>query len=251
MRQLLPQPAEVDVADCYSTDLRPGPEGRPWVLANMIESIDGAATLEGTSAGLGGPGDRRAFAAIRAVADVILVAAGTARAESYNAPQTSPDQQQRRRNREQDPFPRLCVLTARLDLDPEAPLFHPGDDRPPALVATIAGADPGRRTALSTVAEVLVVGDGRVDLSELLSLLGAMGTDVVLCEGGPSLIGQLVALDLVDELCVSVSPLVVGSDSRRIATGPPGLPSRAMTLQRILEADGMLLLRYVRDRSRP
>jgi 5-amino-6-(5-phosphoribosylamino)uracil reductase len=128
MRQLLPAATDVDPAAAYAADLRPAPADRPWVLINMITSVDGATAVEGVSGGLGGPADKEVFRAIRGVADVIVVAAGTLRAEHYrpvqvrarsatpDSPGTAPD--------------RLAVVTARFDLDPTAAVFAESDPSP-------------------------------------------------------------------------------------------------------------------------
>lgn len=255
VRQLLPVPTgagqlEVDPIECYASDAHPRPPDRPWVLTNMVSSADGAATSMGTSGGLGSAADKAAFGAIRAVADVILVAAGTVRAERYRAAQTPPHQQQRRRDRGQSVHPRFCVLSAGLDLDPTAGLFNSGDDRPPPLVATTSRAPADRRRQLEAVAEVVAFGQERVELHPLLQhLADVWGAGVVLCEGGPSLIGQLVAEDLIDEFCLTVSPMAVGGPATRIAHASVDQAGRPLHLDRVLEADGLLLLRYHRDRS--
>jgi 5-amino-6-(5-phosphoribosylamino)uracil reductase len=222
VRLLFPNPAdEVDVAALYAAADRPR---SPWVLVNMISTVDGATAIAGKSGGLGGPADKAVFAAIRSVADVILVGAGTVRAENYG------------------PDARLAIVTASLDLEPDARVFT-GDTRP--LVLTSSDADPARRAALASVANVVDVNDGRrVDLRAALAHLEG----VVLCEGGPSLNGQLVADDLVDELCLSLSPLLAAGDSPRVAHGAGANEPRELHLAHALEEDGLLFLRYVRSR---
>src|SRR5205823_11342695 len=132
VRQLFPIPMDdVDPAASYAADDRTGPR---WVLVNMITTVDGATTVAGRSGGLGGPADKRVFAAIRSVADVILVGAGTVRAENYG-----PDR-------------RLAIVTASLDLEPDARVFT--GDVPPTVLTT-SDADPGRRTALAGVANIV------------------------------------------------------------------------------------------------
>ncbi len=213
MRQLLPDLLEdVDVDALYAGDAREGPVDRPWVMSNMISSIDGAAAIDGASGALGGPGDKAVFSALRSVADVVLAAAGTVRAEHYRPPQTTAAQQAGRVARGQQPFPRIAVVSGRLDLDYTAPLFAPDSPSRP-IVITGTRPSPEQLGRASEVAEVIVAGADRVDLGEALRRLGALGARVVLCEGGPSLIGQLVADDLVDESCLTISPLLVGGDA--------------------------------------
>lgn len=243
VRQLLPDPRpSVDVEDVYAADARaPGPD-RPWVLLNMVAGVDGATAVGGRSGDLGGPGDRLVFGALRGVPDVILVAAGTVRAEDYGPPRPSTAQQARRAARGQQPFPRIAIVTSRLDLALDRPLFTDSPTKP--IVITDANADAARVAAVREVAEVLVCGDRRVDLRAAITALRPYA-GVVLCEGGPSLNGELVAADLVDEICLSVGPTLVGGESARIVHGPEITPV-PLVLQRVLEHDGALFLRYTR-----
>jgi riboflavin biosynthesis pyrimidine reductase len=255
MRQLLPSVAGAgtgaddldvdDLAERYGADERSRPDGRPWVLANMIASADGAAHLDGRTGGMAGPADRAAFTAIRGVADVIVAAAGTVRAENYRPPRAPAEAVARgRQARGQAPRPRLAVVTRRMDLDPDAAIFSDPDQRP--LVFTGATADPDRRAAIAEVADVVELGGDGVDLVAMVAWLGEHGARVVLTEGGPSLLGQLVAQDLVDELCLTLAPLLVAGRAERIAHTPDDAVPSTLTLDRVLEADGELLLRYVR-----
>jgi len=239
MRELYPNPAtDVDPVERYGADDRGAPGGdRPWVLVNMIATVDGATAIDGRSGGLGGPADKVVFGAIRAVADVILVGAGTVRAESYGSPRTPPGG---------GAPPRLAIVTRSLDMDLTSAVFTdaPADRRP--IVVTTERSDAARRRDLEAVAEVMVAGDDDVDVGLALSKLAAQGAQVVLCEGGPSLNGHLVAADALDELCLSLAPIVAGGSSPRMAHGlaPPHVTG--LRLDRVLESDGMLFLRYVR-----
>lgn len=248
MHQLLPHPADdVDVVAVYAGDPRPAPAARPWVLVNMVASVDGATAVEGRSGALGGAADRAAFTAIRAVADVILVAAGTARAEGYGPPRTPPALQAQRLARGQAAKPRIAIVTRRVDLDLDAELFADPESR--CLVVLPEDTPADRVAEVARVADPVPAGRGGVDLGACLAHLHAMGVRTVLAEGGPSLLGQLVADDLVDELCLSLSPALVAGESARIVHGPD-LPEglAPLRLARVLEQDGTLLLRYVRAR---
>lgn len=243
VRQLLPEPAEVDPTAAHAAAHRPAPADRPWVLLNMVASVDGATAIDGVSGGLGGPADKAVFRAIRAVADVIVVAAGTARAEGYGPPRTSAEDQAVRVGRGQTPYPRLALVTRSLDLDPTSPMFAEAPE--PPLVFTVASAPDDRRRALAEVAEVVdLPGDG-VDPVDLLADLHRRGHRVALAEGGPSLNAQLVAAGVVDEVDLSLSPKLVGGTSSRVALG--GLEHPAdLDLAHLWEADGLLFARYVR-----
>lgn len=251
MRALWPSPAEdVDPVVVFAGDARPEPPDRPWVMANMIASVDGAATdAGGTSGGLGGPADRAVFVAVRAVADVVVAGAGTVAAEDYGPARLTDALREQRSARGQGPVPRIAVVTASLRIDPERRLFSEASPEAPPLVLTTSRADTGRRKALSAVAEVVEVGDDRVEWPRALAALRERcGARVVLCEGGPTTNAQLVAEDLVDELCLSLAPALVGDGSSRIAQGPGEGRRHRLRLDRVLEADGYLFLRHVRDR---
>jgi riboflavin-specific deaminase-like protein len=239
MRELYPNSRDdVDPYVRYSADDRTAPAvERPWVLVNMIATVDGATAVDGRSGGLGGPADKLVFGAVRAVADVILVGAGTVRAESYGPPRTSPGL---------DVPPRLAIVTRSLDIDPSARVFH---DTAPArrpIVVTTERSDPSRRSALADVADLLTAGEDSVDILQTVAALGDRGARVVLCEGGPSLNGQLLAAGVLDELCLSLAPLVAGGSSPRLAHDLGPTHVTPMRLDRVLEADDMLFLRYVR-----
>jgi riboflavin biosynthesis pyrimidine reductase len=242
MRELYPNPApDVDPAERYAADDRSRPRGdAPWVLVNMIATVDGATAIDGRSGGLGGPADKLVFAAIRGVADVILVGAGTVRAESYGSPRTPPGRAAP---------PRLAIVTRSLDIDPAGRVFveAPPDRRP--IVITTERSDTARRAELAKVADVVVAGHHDVDIEQALAAVGARGARVVLCEGGPSLNGQLIAAGVLDEMCLSVAPLVVGGTSPRVAHGLTSPDITPLRLDRVLEADGMLFFRYVRPAS--
>lgn len=247
VRQLLPEATEVDPAAAHAAARRPPPDGRPWVLMNMVASADGATAIDGISGGLGGPADREVFSAVRAVADVIVVAAGTARAESYGPPKTSANRRSEREARGQAPYPRLALVTRSLDLDPASTMFTAAAERP--LIYTVDEAPSDRRMRLAAVAELVSVGRADVDLVRLLTDLGSRDVGVVLLEGGPGLNGQFVAADLVDELDVSVAPKLVAGQSSRLAHGPAGDAPTDLDLAHLWEADGMLFARYVRAGS--
>ncbi len=242
-RRLLPAPpARIDVVDAYDVR-RPRPPARPWVVANFVASLDGAVSVGGRSGGLGGPTDKAAFHALRAAADVILVGAGTMRAERYGPARPSAEARARRRERGRDEVPRIAVVSGRLDLDLGAPFFTEAETRP--IVVTHEAADPARRAEVAGVADVLVAGATAVDPADALGALGVLGADVVLAEGGPTLLGGLITADVVDELCLTVAPLVAAGEAGRIAHGHEEAV-REMEVAHVLAADeGHLLLRYL------
>jgi riboflavin biosynthesis pyrimidine reductase len=227
---------DVDPLPLYGGDERDAGGDRPWVLVNMIATADGATAVDGVSGPLGGAPDKRVFAAVRAVADVILVAAGTVRAEGYGPPRPSAKGR----------APRLAIVTQSLDLDLTGRVFTEAQPGAKPVIVTTRSAPADRVEAASGVADIVEAGDDRVEVHAALAALHAAGARVVLCEGGPSLVGQLVAAGLVDELCLSLAPLLAGGDSSRLAHGPaPAAPER-MRLDRVLEEDSLLFCRYVR-----
>lgn len=242
--QLLPDRRELagqeDLEQLYM------PDGDQQLRINLITSLDGAVEIEGRSGPLGGPGDRSAFSAMRAVADAILVGAGTARAENYGPVRIAPGVLQRRAGRGQTPRPALAVVTQRGDLDRHSRLFS-GDDR--VLVLTTEEVAAGRPD-LADVAEVLTCGRSEVDLGSALGELHRRGLGHILCEGGPALARSLLSAGLVDELCLTISPVVVGG-GRRLFGEQHLKRAELFELAVVLEADGMLLARYRVRRSIP
>jgi riboflavin-specific deaminase-like protein len=233
---------------------RPPFADRPWVLANFVSSVDGAVTgPDGRSGSLSGPADRLLFQALRAAADVVLAGAGTVRTENYGRPRLTDEQQEARRARGRPPLPRLAVVTASLRLDPAARFFAEADpDQPPIVLTTTSAITTAAERAdeLAGVAALHPVGETAVDWGLALRVLRhELGAGVLLVEGGPTVIGQLVTIDLVDELCLTLAPVVAGGDAPRIVAGArleAVLPQR---LERIFATDDFLFLRYVRDRA--
>jgi len=215
----------------------------PTLRANFIASLDGAVTVGGLSAGLQGPGDKEIFDSLRMVCDALIVGAGTVRAEKYDALRLTPAARRWRLNQDLSEFPLMVIVSWALDLDPDQLIFSDAPIRP--IVLTHRGA-PAER--LAGVADVIAVGDGEVDLAAGVAALHERGATQLLCEGGPALLGSMIAEDLVTELCLTVSPLLVGGGPGRIAAGAPGV-AREMSLRHILSLQDMLFLRYARQGS--
>jgi riboflavin biosynthesis pyrimidine reductase len=213
-----------------------------WLRANMVASADGAAFLDGRSGGLSSTADRRLFGVLRALADVVLVGAGTARAEKYRPARRRPELAALRAGR--TGTPPIALVSRALDLDLSAPLFA---DAPPdarTIVITCAASPGERRAAAAQVADVIVAGDLVVDLAGALSSLAGRGLGRVLCEGGPKLLGHLAAAGLVNELCLTVSPVLAGPGASRITEGAP-FSALSMSLVHVLRADSALFCRYL------
>jgi riboflavin biosynthesis pyrimidine reductase len=218
---------------------------RPSLRVNFISSLDGAVTVDGRSGGLGGPADHQVFATLRMVCDAVLVAAGTVRTEKYDGMRLDEPSRAWRRSQGLPEVPLMVIVSGRLDLDPAQLVFADAPLRP--IVYTHAGAPADRRAALAPVADIVTVGEDAVDLRAAVADLHGRGATQLLCEGGPALFGGLIEADLIDELCLTLSPVLVAGDAGRIAAGAP-VPPRRMHLIHSLTGDDMLLLRYSRSR---
>lgn len=214
----------------------------PWLFANMVMTIDGATAIDGRSSSIGDEQDGVVFRALRTVADVVLVAAATARAEGYKRPQLPAHLATWRRSSGMSEVPRIALVSTSLEFD-----LAPFEDEPP-IVITSESSPRSRRGHLASQTDVLVCGDERVDLAAAVSRLRESGLGRVLSEGGPSLNGQLAMADLVDEWCVTVAPLVVAGESKRIVSGAPIDPDgRSFRLDRALVGTTSLFTRWVRS----
>jgi riboflavin biosynthesis pyrimidine reductase len=241
VRQLFPSYSDdVDPAAGYGT--LPSRSDRPGVRVNMISSVDGATSVGGVSGALGGRADQRLFMVLRSLADVVVVGAGTMRAEGYGPARLSEDLQHARVGRRQPPVPPMAVVTRSCTLDWQAPFFTEATVRP--VVLTALSAPASRRERAAEVAEVVVAGDEDVDPHRALRELGSRGAKSVLVEGGPSLNAQLAAQGVLDELCLTVSPRLVAGDARRVLNGPVLVPPVAADLLGVYEEDAFLFLRY-------
>jgi riboflavin biosynthesis pyrimidine reductase len=219
---------------------------RPWLRANMVTSIDGAAALDGLSGALSGPADRMVFTVLRSLADVILVGAGTARAEHYRPVAAAGIWTTLRP--EGARLPAIAVVTGSLDLDACAGLLAGGPDSEPPIVITTAAAAAERGSALAGRAVLLVAGQQRVDIRQAVTELARLGYRQILTEGGPGLLGQLAEAGLLDELCLTIGPVLAGGPAGRIVTGVPAGAALQLTLAHVLTDDGYLLCRYLRER---
>jgi riboflavin biosynthesis pyrimidine reductase len=251
MRILWPNTSDdVDTVAIHADDARPAPTGRPWLMVNMIATVDGAAAdARGLTGDLGGPADKAVFGALRGVADIVVAGAGTVIAENYGPSRPSTRVVDLRVARGQRPRPRIAVVTRSLTIDPDHRLFREAADDARPIVLTTEHADPGRRRALEAVADVHAAGEDHVDWHAAMAVLGSLGARVVLCEGGPRTNAALVARDLVDEMCLTVAPDLVAGPATRIVHGALAPSPRTMALERIMIQDEYLFLRYVRRRD--
>lgn len=215
---------------------------RPWVRFNFVSSLDGAATVGGIAAGLSEPEDQRLLHLLRRPADVLLIGAGTVRAEGYGGDLLGEEGRAWRARHGMSPHPPVAIVSGRLDLDPTAPVFADSPTRP--LVITAGSADDERRRAIEAVADVIIAGDRVVDPAAVVAALTARGHRRIHSEGGPALFGAFQDAALVDELCLSLSPVLAGGPARRIALSATQQDPQPMRLQHVLRAEDLLLLLY-------
>ncbi|HTO00937.1 MAG TPA: dihydrofolate reductase family protein [Microthrixaceae bacterium] len=239
MRQILPTPTdEVDPREILERKSRIGAPGRPWVMANMVMSADGSFASEGTSRGLSSDADRDMFHMLRAAADVVLVAAGTARTERYRRPTTRPSLATFREELGLGPVPQLAVITSSAEFPDDQPFFT--GERPDPLIFHPRNFVP---SDLPGTVEPCPVGSVQVDLGEVMENLYSRGARVVLCEGGPHLLGQLVKANLVDEFCLTLAPFLIGGAQTGLL-GNVTEVNQGLRLHRVIGSGDQLLLNY-------
>lgn len=243
MRRLTPDPAETTVEqqlDGYRPWEKPGAE-RPFVATNFAVTVDGRATIGGVSGPIGSDADTEMLSRLRTRFDAVMIGAGTMRAENYGRIASKQETQERRKRIGLSPEPLMVIVSGRLDLPWDAPLFTAGGGR--LLVFTSSEADPPE-----TEADLRVIRhQGGVDLAAALRHLRAeCGIRALLCEGGPHLHSQLWAAGLVDELFLTTAPRLTSADAPRILEGKELPTITELDLAWLLEHDGELFARYQR-----
>ncbi|SDK68590.1 Pyrimidine reductase, riboflavin biosynthesis [Glycomyces sambucus] len=227
--------------EVYEAYAPPEPD---WLRVNFVSSADGAATLGGLSGSLSGEADKRVFKVLRARCDVLVAGAQTVRAEGYGRLVLSEDRMAWRRAQGLPEVPVMAIVTRTAALDPGAAIFAEAPRRP--ILLCPGGLEEERVAPFREVADVIQTGTNWVDLTAAVAALRERGLRQILCEGGPHLFGDLVAADLVDELDLTLSPLLVGGGPYRIAEGHESSVARRLRLRHVLEAGDDLILRYVR-----
>lgn len=227
----------------------PPTEGHTRLVA--VASVDGLAAVHGSSTALTSTGDQRVYRLIKRDADLLLLGAATIRAERYGQTILSAPEVARRRANGLPPHPAVAVVTRSLDLDLTGPLFRRGTGRHtpprPILIVPAAAATDGN-TAVAEHAEILVAGEHDVDLTRAVRLLQDRGHRRIVCEGGPSLAGQMAQADLLDEICLTIAPQVLAVAGPRITADSATQPaSGEWQLSRsLLDEVGNVFLRYAR-----
>jgi riboflavin biosynthesis pyrimidine reductase len=230
----------VDLTETYAY-----PADRPWLRANMITSLDGAAWWDDRAGPLGNEADRTLLALLRALADVVIVGAGTVRAEKYGPVRPKPGWESLRAGRA--PVPPLAVASRSLSLDFDAPLFTAA--RESTILITTESAPTSQLSLAEERADVIVAGADSIDFRTAIAELTARGHSRLLCEGGPTLLSEIAAAGLLDELCLTLSPVLLAGDPARILDGKPLPEAEQFGLRHVLREDDHLFLRYVSRRA--
>lgn len=244
---LLPLDATTPLTDHELEKIYAYPESltRPWVQVNFVASADGAASLNGKAASLSHPADKKILALGRDLADVVLVGAGTVLVEGYRGIRHTALRASRRARLGLSELPPIAVVSGRCSIGPESSVV--ADTSVPPIVITTETAPAGRRADLVAAgADVVVAGADRVDPARALDALAERGLLRVCCEGGPTLFADLVAAGLVDQLCLTVAPLLTGAGASRIVEGVRAAAPVGLELASALTEDGFLMLRYRR-----
>ena len=214
------------------------PAGRPYLVVNMVSSVDGKATMDWRTRGLSTEVDRQLFHHLRTQVDAVMVGAGTVRAERYGRITKSDELRDKRRGEGLEPDPLAVVVSARLNLPADLPLLQEPEQR----VAIATGSD-AELLGVQAQVEYLRSGD---DLPLLCSTLRERyGVRSVLCEGGPTLNSHLLAAGLVDELFLTLNPkLLGGAAALTIVAGRELVDPAELELVWVLEAGSELFTRW-------
>lgn len=219
------------------------PTEHPWMRANFVSSLDGAAQGSDRKSGtLSGRTDQQVFALLRSLCDLILVGAGTTRVEGYQPVQPEELRSDVRTRLGLTPVPTIAVVSRSLELDPALVAGGAGS----TVVITTESSPADVRRRIAAAAPVIVAGEIDVDFRHAVDELSALGFHRMLCEGGPTLLRDLLAAEVVDELCLTLEPVLVAGSRLRITDGGPLEPLQGMVLRHLLEADSVLFARYTR-----
>ncbi len=230
MRRLLPGPEVDPLTDDDLVAAYTFPADRPWLRANFVTTLDGAIRGDdGLSGSISPEADQRVFRLARRSGDVILVGAGTVRAEDYR-PSRIP----------------LAIVSATADLPATLRVFaDAGEGHVTPIVFTTEESVETADDALRERVDLVPCGSGHVDLARMVDLLVDRGLPRIHCEGGPHLFGSLLRAGLMNELLQTIVPVLRGgAPGEHLVDIPAGLdPMVRLTPTQILEEDGALFLR--------
>jgi len=249
--RLHPDPGTT-TTEAATTDLRFGdlaPPDRPYLVLNMVETVDGRITIDGRSGAIGNKADREIFHGLRTQVDAVMAGAGTVRTERYGRMIKNDELRERRIRDGLAPNALAIVCSARLNLPPDLPLLQDPDSH--VVVLTSSEAEPPDVPARVEVLRGEPADDpSGVVLAPLLrELRERHGVRSILCEGGPALNDGLLREDLVDELFLALSPKLDAGEALTVVTGEPLKPVRELELVSVLESESHLFMRYRLTRS--
>ena len=246
LRRLHPDPGPVTTEEA-TTGLRLGdlaPPDRPWLVLNMVATLDGRIAIDGRSGPIGNRADRELFHGLRTQVDAVMVGAGTVRTERYGRMVKSDELRERRVREGLAPDPIACVVSARLNLPDDLPLLQ--DPESHVVILTASEADPPDVPASCECLRGAAAPDGSG--LELAPLLGELrrdhGVRSILCEGGPALNDGLLREGLVDELFLALAPKLAGGEPLTLVTGAALRPPAELELVSALESESNLFMRY-------
>ena len=240
MQSLFPT-APTELSDDDLVELYAYPAEEVWLRANFVATLDGAAQGDDHRSGsISAPVDQQVFGLLRSLSDVIIVGANTTRVEGYQPVQPNDLRSDLRAGLGLAPLPAMAVVSRSLRLD--ARLIRGGGA--PTIVVTTESASEEAKAMLGDDVPLIVAGEHNVDLPVALDAIVSLGYHRMLCEGGPTLMRDLVAAGCVDDLCLTISPMLTAGDRLRVTNGPALEPPPQMRLRHILEADGNLFCRY-------
>lgn len=222
---------------------RTEPQHECWVTGHMVAGLDGTAAIGGKVDALSTDVDQKLFRQMRQIADVVVVGAETVRREGYGLVRLSDHAMAQRQAQGKPPTPPIAVVTGSLELDWSKKLFTHAPEHAPTMIITAASADPGRLAEAKQHATVITAGQSEVEPAAALQALAERGHRVVLCEGGPTLLGEFVAADRLDELCLSIGP-IIGGDNLPVILTPQGIAISHFELQGVMAEEHTLFLRY-------
>jgi riboflavin-specific deaminase-like protein len=242
--QLLPAPKQVEIADLLnSLQLATlAPQQRPYVIANFVASADGRATVAGRSGALGDDGDHAMFHGLREQVDGVLVGTGTLRTERYGRILGKAERRDRRIAGGRSPEPLACILTRSGEIPTDIPLFT----EPEARVVVFSPVEINGLSECAAHTELIRLDPGELTVTTALRHLRSdYAVASLLCEGGPTLFASLLQEGVVDELFLTLAPLLTGGDmGPTITSGPELADTQKLRLGWLLERNGSLYVRY-------
>lgn len=256
MRQLFARSGDISGAPLDDTALtalyrhRLSDDGGPWLRTNFVTTLDGSVQGSDHRSGtINTPSDHHVFALQRAHADAIIAGAETVRTEGYRAVTLEPWQQQLRAAEGLSPLPALVIISGSLDIDPAVATAGEGSGGPVMIISPEGQRPADLAPLLEAGVEIVQAGTTQVDLAAAIQELARRGYRRLLCEGGAHLHHGLLAADLVDQMCLTTAPVVVGGDGLRTTAGPLFGDSLTFDLDFSLFADdGTYFSSYLRRR---